>query len=133
MTERLWRESQFTRVVSMAIGSLFFGIANDRFYQIHECFLGIRPQIVLFQQRKPGIDSLSEWIEIERRILGFAVIREMPADAVQFQPSNVRSIDRRIAAFQQFFLDESLEQIADHRSLGHPQDQALPDLLTDGE
>src|SRR5262245_56929902 len=43
------------------------------------------------------------------------------------------AVDWRIATLNQFVLDEGLQDPADNRSLRHPQDQALPRLLTDGE
>ena len=69
----------------------------------------------------------------QRRELAVAVVRVVPAGAVQVQPADVRGEDLAVALAAQVLADEVLQLLADDRALGLPEDQALADRLVDGE
>src|SRR5262249_30190793 len=70
---------------------------------------------------------------VHRRGLCVAVIRKMATGTIHIQLADVRGIDWLVAAFNQLFLDESLEDTADEGPLGHPQYQAAAALGTNGK
>src|SRR6476469_8899014 len=70
---------------------------------------------------------------IHWRELRIAVVGKMAAGAIQFEPADMRGIDGRIAALDEFVLDEGFEDAAHESAAGHPQDQAAADELADGE
>ena len=70
---------------------------------------------------------------LERGKLRFLVIRVVPAGLVELDLADMRRIDRLVAALDQLVLDEALEDAADDRPFGHPEDQARPDQRRDRE
>ena len=69
----------------------------------------------------------------DRRELAVAVVREVTAGLIHFDPTDVRRVDRLIAACDQLLLDEVFEDRTDGRSLGQPEAQPLTHLLADRE
>ena len=67
------------------------------------------------------------------RELRILVIRIVAAGLVELDLADVRGVDRLIAALDQLVLQEVLEDAADDRPLGHPEDQARADQGRDRE
>ena len=65
--------------------------------------------------------------------LRLLVVREVAAGLVEFELADVRREDLRVALLAQLFADEVLQLLTHDRALGHPEDEALADLLVDGE
>ena len=81
----------------------------------------------------PVIDELPSLVTEDRRELAVAVVGEVSAGLVHFDAADVRRIHGLVPARQQLLLDEVFEDRANGRSLGKPQAQPLPHLLTDRE
>ena len=79
------------------------------------------------------VESAGSGPRIHRRKLGIAIVGEVAAGAIEFQPADVRRIDGLIATFDQLILDEGFEQAANDGAARHPQNQAAADQLADGE
>ena len=69
----------------------------------------------------------------QRRELRVLVIRIVAAGLVELDLADVGGVDRLIAAPDQLVLEEALEDAADDRPLGHPEDQARADQRRDRE
>ena len=67
------------------------------------------------------------------RELRVLVVGIVAAGLVELDLADVRGVDRLVAALDQLVLDEGLEDAADDRPLGHPEDQARPDQRRDRE
>ena len=68
---------------------------------------------------------------LERRELRVLVIRIMAAGLIELDLADVGRVHRLVASLDQLVLDEALEDAADDRPLGHPEDQPRPDQLRD--
>ena len=67
----------------------------------------------------------------QRRELLIAVIRIVPAGAIQTQPADVRSKDLEVSLPLQVLADEVLQLLAHNRALGLPKHQALAHRIVD--
>jgi hypothetical protein len=69
----------------------------------------------------------------ERRELAFAIVGIVAGGFVEAESADVRGEDLLIPLAAEVFADEVLQLLADDRALGLPEDQALADLIVDGE
>ena len=92
-----------------------------------------RVQLTSRQAILGQVQGAGDGAKVHGRELSVAVIGEMAAGAIQLQPADVRRVHRLVAAPQQLLLDKGLQQAADSRSLGHPQDESAAHGRTDGE
>ena len=90
-------------------------------------------QPVGLQQADPAIDQRPAGVPEDGRELRVAVVGEVTAGLVHFDPPDMGRVDRGVAAGDQFVLDELFQGAADHRPLGEPEGQSLPDVVADVE
>ena len=84
--------------------------------------------------RTPLGRELVELCSVDHRgVLALLVVGKMTAGAIEVELADVWREDLVVSLLAEFFADEVLELLSDHRTVGGPEHESLADLFIDVE